>query len=1097
MQGKRVIFALIWLCITGIAMGDTTQPATQPKALATSFMVKIPAGKFTRADGRVVELSLFSLSATEVPWALWHAVESWSEAHGYELRHGSGRAMLPVGNISWFDAIKWCNALSEMTGRTPVYYTDAEHQHVYRAGEAPLTDACVDWQANGFRLPTEAQWEYACRAGTTTNYYWGDDATGDHGRDCAWHNNAQTPDGVTHPVGQLKPNAFGLHDMSGNIEEWCWDWYAQPYDATNLRDPHGPATGRWRILRGGSVALDSDVGSAIRYFTYPWYQVYDTGLRIACIDPAVTLPEAVITATASAISATPSSAPVSADESLDDATIARRLFTSIDFATPGLEKVRKLYESQQFGAALDAYRDYFVAKWRNLNAQQPIPEGSAKAVAAMMALHPPLAWFGTAAGKKPDLLDCRDSFILIGEWKKRHDPRYLAQWFSLIADMAENNKRQFDALSPEDRSVTPMGFYVSWFWSEGYITSERLKQLLQVLGAIVHDLPADQTAAVPSRPLAILLTSLVTDHAAAVLKDPRTTIPNQFFNSAFSLVLIGHCLDEFKDAAAWKARGAEMLNASVRRTVQADGGDLEESFNYNMGMVTQTTTVEALLGKPAPAWLAPLHDASLQRTRLFAALQYPFGGLPGIGTNYVRHPPALWKDAEQRPKWFAEERSRTTNGQGFVDLKDFPDPLSEHIVDALTDHGDAKQIPFTSVAFPYSGYYALRDGWRWDSRYLWLMAARRGSGHATENINSIAIAAFGRHLLVDSGPETYGNPDFLPKDQQPYQKAMDEYADASFSHNTVIVDGQSQRRLIYGENFPDRRPYEKPIDTRWLQTDDFDFAEGQYDDGYGDDRNTDIRAKHLRQVIFVRRAGLWIVLDRLSAKAPHTYTQIWNFPPFIDDKDSANPGFKQDQVLVDRDQQMITTRDPDGPNVSLYEFNTEPLTYETFYGNLQPFRGWYNMGIVGRRYPKVDVHANWKSDGDSLLVTVIVPSATAHSQVRSIRAHNDGSHGIRGFDLVLTDGSHITLAAAPQPTPLEVEDTSANATALLLIQRAGQPRAGLVTDCSALRLQDKTVDAAARDFAFCAGDARATTPMIRPTTFRWQKVGESLAPSYR
>jgi formylglycine-generating enzyme required for sulfatase activity len=1064
-------------------------------------MVTIPAGSFARADGRAVELSSFSLSATEVPWALWHAVSNWGQSHGYELRRGSGEAMLPVGDVSWFDAVKWCNALSEMAGRTPVYYTGAEHQHVYRAGEAPLTDACVDWQANGFHLPTEAQWEYACRAGTTTTYYWGNDLSDDHGRDCCWHNNAQTPDGITHPVGELKPNAFGLYDISGNAEEWCWDWYSPQYDVTNLKDPRGPMTGRLRILRGGSVALDSDLGSAARHFTYPSYQVYDLGLRVATTDPSATLPNAVRTAVEAVIAAPLPTAPPAtavADQPLDDAAVAQRLFAEIDLTTAGLEPVRQLYEAQKYGPALDAYRDYFIAKLRKLNVQQAVPLGDAKEAAALMALHPPLAWFGTAAGAKPDLTNCPASYILLGEWKKTHDPRYLKQWFALMADMAQNYKREFDALSPADRSLTPTGFYVSWYWSEGYETSERLKESLQVLGTIVHELPPDQNGTVPARPLALLLTSLVTDHAAAMLKDPRSTIPNQFFNSAYTLVLMGRCLDEFKDASAWQARGAVMMDTSIHRTVQADGGDLEESFNYNMGMVTQIASVEALLGKPTPAWIAPLQQAAIERTRMFAALQYPFGGLPATGTNYVRHPPALWQSAQQRTSWLAEERQRTTNGQGFVDLRDFPDPLAQQVVDVLTDQPHAAAIPFTSVAFPYSGYYALRDGWRWDSRYLWLMAARRGSGHAVENINSIAIAAFGRHLLVDSGPESYGNPDFLPKDQQAYVKPIDDYAHSSLSHNTVIVDGQSQRRLIHGEMSPELRPYDRPIATRWLDTADFNFVEGNYDDGYGNDPATDIRAAHLRQIIFVRSAGLWIVLDRLSANAPHTYTQLWNFPPLIE-KDDPNPGFKQDQVAVEPDQQLITTRDPDGPNISLYEFNTEPMTYQTFYGNLQPFRGWYNMGIVGRRYPKTDVHANWKSDGDTLLVTVIVPSATAQSPVRSMSARNDPAKGIRGFDLLLTDGTHLALSAAPKALPLQIEDTSATATALVLVTRPGQPTAGLVTDCSALTLHKKNLDAEAHDFAFkSAADApAATTPMIRPTTFRWQKTSASLAPSYR
>ena len=420
-----------------------------------------------------------------------------------------------------------------------------------------------------------------------------------------------------------------------------------------------------------------------------------------------------------------------------------------------------------------------------------------------------------------------------------------------MTDMSRNYKREFDVLSPADRSLTPTGFYVSWYWSEGYETSERLKQLLQVLGAIVHELPADKTAAVPARPLALLVTSLVTDHAAAVLKDPLDH-SESVFQQRLCTGAGGHCLDEFKDASAWLVRRGNdgrfrSPHRAGRRRRSGRIVQLQHGINRRR---RQCADAAGRAGARVDETIGTSGD-SAHRCRVAArSLRRA-----ARDRHQLRaHPPALWKNAEQRKTWFAEERARTTNGQGFVDLKNFPDLLAQQVVDALADHGEATAIPFTSVAFPYSGYYVLRDGWRWDSRYLWLMAARRGSGHATENINSIALAAFGRHLLVDSGPESYGNPDFLPEDQRPYEKAIDQYADASVSHNTVIVDGQSQRRLIYGENFPDRRPYKKPINARWLHTDDFDFVEGKYDDGYGNDVATDIRAVHLRQIIFVRPA---------------------------------------------------------------------------------------------------------------------------------------------------------------------------------------------------------------------------------------------------
>ena len=125
---------------------------------------------------------------------------------------------LPVDNVSWEDAVKFCELLSAKTGKT-------------------------------VRLPTEAEWEYACRAGTTTRYYFGDDLDLALLADHAWYE--ANSDRKTHPVGQKKPNAWGLHDMAGNVWEWCADRYKGPYEDKTVTDPKGPPTGDLRILRGG------------------------------------------------------------------------------------------------------------------------------------------------------------------------------------------------------------------------------------------------------------------------------------------------------------------------------------------------------------------------------------------------------------------------------------------------------------------------------------------------------------------------------------------------------------------------------------------------------------------------------------------------------------------------------------------------------------------------------------------------------------------------------------------------------------------------------------------------------------------------------
>ena len=148
---------------------------------------------------------------------------------------------LPVEQVSWYDALNFCNALSQSEGLTPCYTING-------------TKVTSDFEANGYRLPTEAEWEYAAKAGTKTDFYSGKltysgNSPIDPNLDkIAWY--SANSSNATHPVGQKAPNAFGLYDMSGNVWEWCWDRYAE-YPSKETKDYQGPEIGTYRVYRGG------------------------------------------------------------------------------------------------------------------------------------------------------------------------------------------------------------------------------------------------------------------------------------------------------------------------------------------------------------------------------------------------------------------------------------------------------------------------------------------------------------------------------------------------------------------------------------------------------------------------------------------------------------------------------------------------------------------------------------------------------------------------------------------------------------------------------------------------------------------------------
>ena len=268
---------LLFISLSAVNLCADTPDIEMVFVKGGSFFMGNERGRVDEKPQHRVTLDSFYISKCEVTQKEWQAVTGNNPSHFVGENH-------PVETVNWYEAIEFCNAYSEMKNLTPCYKIDRDKKdemNLSRKDKIRWTVKC-DWKADGYRLPTEAEWEYAAGGGNERS---GTAFSGSNNiNEVAWYfnnvGNESLPDHGTRDVGLKKPNELGLYDMTGNVWEWCWDWYGA-YDKKSSHNPHGIPYGQERVRRGGSWHVKTKRSTiTTRNFRSPAHRSTHYGIRL-------------------------------------------------------------------------------------------------------------------------------------------------------------------------------------------------------------------------------------------------------------------------------------------------------------------------------------------------------------------------------------------------------------------------------------------------------------------------------------------------------------------------------------------------------------------------------------------------------------------------------------------------------------------------------------------------------------------------------------------------------------------------------------------------------------------------------------------------
>ena len=465
-----------------------------------------------------------------------------------------------------------------------------------------------------------------------------------------------------------------------------------------------------------------------------------------------------------------------------------------------------------------------------------------------------------------------------------------------------------------------------------------------------------------------IVMSLVYDHSEALVLryENYGAVPNQRFSGLKALATVDRFFDESKKYKnEYSESTSNGLKSYSSQNYYPDGGMAEQAFNYNSGELQSVYDIYNMYSSETekiPDYITTLKSNAEKTEKMLNSIAFPNGDTPAVGMGATS--------------------------------------------------ADFSAKSYTSIAFPYIGFYAMRNSWDSDGTNLFIQTPRRTVGHLYPSNNGIELYAKGRLLLMNGGAPWYSK-NMAPADQA---SEFEEYTSyfgetSSYNRNTVIINNNSQNKTEFNGVTGNPALFNYTLNNLWHTSDSFDYIASDYDGGYGSDKASTI---HNRAVTYLKDIDMFVVADtvRNNEEEIKECSQIWNFMPYLQKSTDGvdAEGFNEDEVSYDSEQRWIKTTDEDGSNVFLYNFYPEELEYKKYYGykGEDGYKGFYGAGVGSRRYPKVDMYVNWSEKGKSIpLLTLIETSDNTNSKINSFEdlSYSDTSGGYSGFRISTSDAT--------------------------------------------------------------------------------------------